>query len=147
MIDDQTLLVLPAPKNLARLVRAIGALPSGSVLCLEGGTHPAPLKAFLSEHHVPHEQRTIGGTIWPRPETYCLVVNSSTIEKLAQFVDRLAAPEVCDHLAVFQGERLLLSAYDVPDDAIQLSRDLPVDTLAAVRRALVADDAPSDNRQ
>ena len=122
-IDDA--LELPAPRDLAKLIRACSVMPEGAVLYLEDGIHPPDLKQFLAANHISSPTKLAPHTIWPRPSVHHLAVEASTIDYLAKYAETVAGPEVCIHLAVYQADRILVQATDAPGDPVLINRNLP----------------------
>jgi hypothetical protein len=118
-------LEVPAPRDLARLIRACGVMPDGSVLCLEDGVHAPDFAQFLAANRVANPSKLALQTLWPRPSVHHVPVNASTIDYLAAYAATVAGPEVCVHLAVYHDDRVLLSAPDAPGDPVLLNRHLP----------------------
>jgi hypothetical protein len=124
-------LELPPPRDLARLIRACGVMPAGSVLHLEDRVHPADLREFLTANQIPNPTKLAPHTIWPRPVADHLPVNAGTVEYLAKYAETVSEPEVCIHLAVYNQERVLVQASDAPGDPVLLNRHLQEDIIIA----------------
>lgn len=124
-------LEVPAPRDLASLIRACSVMPAGSILYLEDGVHPPDLQQFLAEHQVANPTKLALQTIWPRPSVHHLPVNASTIDYLASYAETVAAPEVCIHLAVYGDGGVLVSAPDAPGDPVLINRHLPEAVITA----------------
>ena len=129
-------LEIPPPRDLARLIRACGVMPAGSVLYLEDGIHPPDLAQFLAAHQVANPTKLARGTIWPRPSVHHLPVDADTIAYLASYAETVAGPEVCIHLAVYRDDRVLVSAHDVPGDPVLVNRHLPEAIITAFAEQL-----------
>jgi hypothetical protein len=129
-------LEVPPPHDLARLIRACGVMPVGSVLYLEDGVHPADLAQFLAAHQVANPTKLAPGTIWPRPPVHHVSVDASTINYLARYAETVAGPEVCIHLAVYRDDRVLVSAHDAPGDPVLVNRQLSEEIITAFAERL-----------
>jgi hypothetical protein len=127
---------VPAPRDLARLIRACGLMPSGSILYLEGGTHPPDLRQFLDAHQVPQPTKLAPHTIWPRPRVDHVPIAAGTIEYLAGVAEKVAGPELCIHLCVHDNTRVLVSAPDAPGDPVLISKTLPAEIIDQFSKAL-----------
>jgi hypothetical protein len=122
-------LELPAPKSLPRLIRALEAMPVGSVLYLEGFAHPSDIEQFLVDRQVVQPTQVARHTIWPRSSVHHLPIDTATIEQLARFAETVAGPELCMHLVVYSDARVLISAHDAPRDPVLVNKNLPVDVI------------------
>jgi hypothetical protein len=102
-------------------------MPADSVLYLEGTSIAPAVKAYLEERPAPARRRIWRGTLWPRPAVFHLPV--SHVQGLRALAERHAEPEICDHLAVYHDDRLLLTAYDAGFGEVYLARSLPEETI------------------
>jgi hypothetical protein len=118
-------LQLPAPRDLALLIRAFDVMSPGSILYLEGGAHPSDLREFLGAHQIANPVQVARHTIWPRQAVNHLLLTADTIQYLARFADTVAGPELCLHCAVYRDGQMLVSAHDAPNDPVLVSRQLP----------------------
>jgi hypothetical protein len=125
------------PDNASRFIRALPTLATtDSFLFLEGGTWPEPLRAFLEQAQVEVMPKPALGTLWPR-HTYCsLPAAAAVLEGLASLAEGLSHGEVCDHLHVFRGDRVLLSGYDAFDDEFWLAADVPEQSVRTFSEAV-----------
>src|SRR5437868_6810936 len=72
----------------AAFFRALPDLvPDGSILLLEGGAHPAPVRTFLEEHAVPAEATVALGTVWPRSTVFHLQATAALLRQLADLAE------------------------------------------------------------
>jgi hypothetical protein len=129
-------LEVPAPRDLARLIRACGVMPAGSVLYLEDGVHPPDLRQFLAAHQLANPTKLAPHTIWPRPSVHHVPLTVSTINYLAGYSETVAGPEVCIHLVVYREDRVLVSAPDAPGDPVLVNRHLPDEIVRAFAELL-----------
>jgi hypothetical protein len=129
-------LEVPASRDLALLIRACGVMPAGSVLYLEGGTHPADVRQFLDAHQVSQPTKLAPHTIWPRPVVHHISITSETIEYVARVAETVAGPELCIHLCVYADDRVLVSAPDAPGDPVLINRHLPDEIITAFAESL-----------
>jgi hypothetical protein len=127
-------LELPAPKSLAQLIRALEAMPVGSVLYLEGGEHTSDIRQFLVDHRVLKPTQVARHTVWPLQPVHHLPIDTTTIEYLARFAENAAGPELCDHLVAYQDARVLVSAHDAPTDPVLVDKNLPVEVIDSFAR-------------
>jgi hypothetical protein len=110
----------------SRFFKALVLLvPSEAVIMLEGGVHPPLLRALLEEQNTLVHPRPALGTLWPAAPCFCVPATAEILERLAALSQSLPYPEVCEHLHVFTGERVLLSGYDAFADPFYLAGDLP----------------------
>ena len=127
---------LPAPRDLALLIRALDVISPVSILYLEGGVHPSDLREFLGAHQIANPVQVARHTIWPRPAVNHLLLTAETIQYLARFADAVAGPELCLHLAVYRDGQVLVEAHDAPSDPVLVSRQLPEEIIDRFARRL-----------
>jgi hypothetical protein len=134
-LEQERAIDLGLVRDLYALLAAIDELmPEGAVLYVEG-TNIAPDVARLLEAHPAEESRpVVRGTIWPRPRAYHLPIAGSNVGRLRSLAESHAEPEICDHLVVYSGDRVLLSAYDAGSSHAYVSADLPPETVERLRR-------------
>jgi hypothetical protein len=114
----------------SRFFRALILLaPSDAIVMLEGGGHPTALRAFLEEQSTTADPRPALGTVWPAAPYFCVPARAEVLERLATLSQALPYREVCDHLHVFTGERVLLPGYDAFELPFYLAGDLPEDAV------------------
>src|SRR5215467_12631044 len=79
--------VTPTP-DLPAFLRALPQLVApDSILYLEGGTPPEPVREFLEAHCVPEQSHVAMGTIWPRPQVFHLPATGENLCQLAQLAE------------------------------------------------------------
>jgi len=116
----------------AEFLRALqGLVPAGSILFVEGGAHPAPLRRLLEEHAVPPEAKVALGTVWPRSTVFHLQVTPALLSQLADLAETCASPELCSHLHVYTGDGVLLQRHDAFSDPFYVSKRIPLERLEA----------------
>lgn len=106
------------------LLRAIdAAMPRGAVLEVIGARHDA-LVAFLADYP---------GLVQRNPSDFRLSVQAGALTDLARVAGECPADEICTHLFVYDGDRILLEAFDRDrgEDVVWLSCRMPK---AALRR-------------
>jgi hypothetical protein len=103
--------------------------PEGAFLLVEGGAHSPPLRALLEQHRVSVEPRPALGTLWPAAPYFCVPTTEEVLERLARVTASCSYPEVCYHLHVFAGDRVLLSGYDAFSDPFYVSSDISEDAI------------------
>ncbi|MBI4342345.1 MAG: hypothetical protein HY599_03140 [Candidatus Omnitrophica bacterium] len=99
--------------------------PEGSVLYLEGTSIGKEVQEFLKARAPEKVTRVELGTIWPRPQTFHMLLTAENITELAALAEKHALPELCDHLHVYKDSTVLLEAHDILDRCISLSGALP----------------------
>ena len=106
--------------------RSVGQLlPSASVVCLEGGDQPLPLRDFLERHSVPPRAQVARGTYWPRASVFHLPATPEHLTTLADLAGPLRYPEVCDHLHTYDDQGVFLQWYDAFAASLFLSKRVP----------------------
>jgi hypothetical protein len=111
-------------------------LPVGATLCLEEGSMDRGLRLFLEEHAVPPGREIERGTTWPKSKLHHAPVLPELMAEVQDFADRLAEPEVCEHLFAYLGDDLLMEWYDAWTDPLKVSRSIPGANLAVLCRRL-----------
>ena len=99
------------------------ALPRPSVMFVEGTTIAPEVMALLEECSTDPGRDDLWGTVWPRSDGFHIPVTDENVRALAALAERHATPELCDHVTVYSGDRILLLAHDVGSD-VWLSSDL-----------------------
>jgi hypothetical protein len=125
--------------DLHALLRALEeAMPDDAVLYVEGTSIVSAIEELLQVHAIEPVAHVTRGTIWPRPRRFHVPTNRVLLGRLRELADRHAAPEVCDHLVVYRGDEVLLSAYDAGTETVWVRRDFPEEALARLRTLLSA---------
>ena len=107
-----------------------------AVVQVEGGAHAEPLRLFLSRQAIECEPHAALGTVWPASSYFCIPATIPVLEELAALTASLPGPEVCDHLHVFVGPRVLVSGYDAFSDPFYISGVVPEGALADFCRSI-----------
>ena len=111
--------------DLYALLRAIDeTMPKDATLYIEGNSIAAEIKSFLSSRDA------------PEPETFHLPLGGTNLTEFRALAEHHAEPEVADHLAVYRGDELLLTAHDAGDGEARISRALPKRTVQRLRGGL-----------
>lgn len=103
------------------------ALPRDATLYIEGPRNTAVINVLV-KNPARARQKIQVGTLWPRAAAYHVPNDEQLIEHLIELAERMASPEIADHLVVYRGEQVLVSAYDVGDEEVWVSRDLGEDS-------------------
>jgi hypothetical protein len=124
----------------AQFLHALETLvPEGSILFLEGGTQPPPLRAFLDRHAALSDVKVALGTAWPRGRVFHVPTAPTILRELAELADKCASPELCDHLHVYSSEGVLPQWYDAFVDPFYVSKRVPPEQFEAFCGALKTD--------
>jgi hypothetical protein len=107
-----------------------------AVFFLEGGAHPPALSRFLEEHAVPPRVKVARGTLWPRGSVFHVPTEPSVLMDLAELAEQCAGPEICDHLHVYEDDRILLEWHDAFSDPFSVSRQLSEERMQEFCRKL-----------
>ena len=110
--------------------------PANSILFLEDGAFPSKFEAFLKSNSIACDIVLAPGTIWPKPRAYHLPIQPKLMLELAQWGAKLAEPELCSHLRIHDGKKLLLHWYDFPHDPMYVSAELGEQAVASLARQL-----------
>lgn len=124
-------------RDIAALARAIGALPDESTVYLEGNSMAKDVREVLERFAVESSTTVKRGTIWPKPRIYHAPAGPEFLSALEDLAERHAIPEIGDHLIVYAGEQVLLSAYDL-GDRVYVSRRLSPAVVEEVRARISA---------
>jgi hypothetical protein len=112
--------------DVSRFLRALPILVSSDgFLFLEGGAYSDALRDFLKSETVEVSPRPALGTVWPRQGYAAIPATARVLGALAALSEGLPSSEVCTHLHVFRGEKVLLSGYDAFSGEFWLSADVP----------------------
>ena len=76
---------------------------------------------FFEAHVEEGEYLPLCGTFWPKSTAYRCKLTPEFVEGLFNICETHAVPEICDHLFVYSGNRLLLGWYDAFDSQLILS--------------------------
>ena len=97
--------------DLYALLRAIDeAMPDDAVICIEGTSVPADVASFLEPRQAPHPSAIAPHTYRPEPQFFHLPLTGTNLSELRSLAERHAEPEIADHLVVYRGRDVLLSA-------------------------------------
>jgi hypothetical protein len=88
------------------------ALPAATTLFIEGTSLTRDVDNFLQSAVEPGDYLPDRQTLWPRPKQYRVRVDGPTLAALADLAERHAAPEILDHLFVYDGSKVLLEFPD-----------------------------------
>ena len=99
------------------------ALPRGVVMFIEGTSTPE-VKELLADRAVAPVRDDLWATIWPRSPRFDLPLTSENLRDLRALAERPSGEGVfCDHVIVYDGDRILMYAHDVGGE-VWLSGDL-----------------------
>ena len=117
--------------DLAHFIAELGDLGhSGYVLCLDGMI-AAEVETYLRARPSSIENSTDQGFLKMRSKVFFMPITGESALGLAKLSENYAEPEVCDHLRVYEGNRLVLSWHDVPFDPVYFASEVAE---ATVRR-------------
>jgi hypothetical protein len=133
-LDNESAVEFGTFKNLPKFLRVVGTAFPGAFLHLEGSTIDSTVRRCLAPNLLEQPVHVARGTIWPRCDRLVAVIDESLMECLSSAAERLATPEVADHLVISTQSAVLLEAYDLHDPQIRISATLT----AGVREQLLA---------
>ncbi len=107
----------------ALLAGIVAAMPRASIMFIEGTSIVPEAKTLLYDRSVEPQRDDLWGTVWPRPQGFHVPLTDQNVDDLRALADRLAIPEVCDHITVYDADQILLIAHDVGSE-VWLSGDL-----------------------
>ena len=125
-------------RALARLFAAIDeAAPETAVLYVEGTRIPTEIRDFLEQRRILPAAVPTAGTIFPRPAKFHMPLRKENLRQLRALAKRYGPLEVCEHVVVYEGESVLLDAYDAGDGEVHVNRRLlPSERIARLREIL-----------
>ena len=126
-LTDETHRELGRRVSLEVVLAALRLLPVSATVFIEGTSIAPEASAFLTEHAQEPGREDLSGIIWPRSEQFHVALGPAVLDGLDELAERHAVPELMDHLVVYDGDLVLLAAYDLGSDPILISRDLPTD--------------------
>ena len=140
VFGPETHVELPAPRDLTALIRALrDPALRPALLFVEGTSMDHEVEAFLAARAVEPLAEDLSGTKWPKSRQLHVPLDDQVVETLAGLAERLAPPEVCDHLVVYREDVLLLAAYDAGRDPVWLARTVASDARVRITRCLDAE--------
>jgi hypothetical protein len=124
--------------TLSRLFAAIDEVaPETAVLYLEGTRIPTEIREFLEQRSVSTGAVPTAGTIFPRPAKFHMPLRKENLRQLRALAQGYGLLEACDHVVVYEGDRVLLDAYDAGDGEVHVNRQLlPPERIARLREIL-----------
>jgi hypothetical protein len=96
---------------------------SGYVLSLDG-VIAADVETYLRARPGTIENRTDQGFLKMRSKVFFMPITGESAQGLARLSENHADQEVCDHLRVYEGNRLILSWHDVPFDPVYFGSEV-----------------------
>ncbi len=125
--------------DLRVLIRAIdAAMPKSAIIYIEGDSIVPEVASFLTSHLASEPRDVWPGSSSRRSRAFHVHLTGTNLAELSVLADSYAAPEVCDHVAVYKGDELLLTAYDAGENYVEVSKSLPDETIQHLRAALGA---------
>ena len=110
--------------DLTHFIAALGDLGhSGYVLCLDG-VIAADVETYLRARPSNFENRTDQGFLKMKSKVFFMPITGESEQGLASLSQKHADPEVCDHLRVYEGNKLILSWHDVPFDPVYFASEV-----------------------
>ena len=106
--------------------------PEATHIFIEGGSIASDVAACYARFADPGPYLAETQTIWPRSKKFRCVATRGFFEELANLAKDHAAPELLDHLSLYEGERVLLFWHDAFANAILLNHELPEATVASL---------------
>ena len=117
-----------SPPDFSEFLRHLPAfMPAASVLCLEDVNAP-DIEAYFLERPSTYENEPNHGFLL-RPKVFYMPITEENLRGLAALSERYAEPEVCSHLRVYQGDRIILSWHDLPSDPFYVVIEIGEDVL------------------
>lgn len=135
-LEGQDSWEVSATDDVEAFLRALPQIaPSGAMVYFEG-TGERHVADYLGRVAVPPLAHVARGTIWPRQGQYHVPLTRERMEALAEFLESNPAGYFCSHLHVYHEGKVLLQWYDAFSDPMQLTRDVPEETVRMFAAAL-----------
>ena len=110
--------------DLSHFIAELGEFgQTGYVLCLEG-VIAADVETYMSIRPSTIENRTDQGFLKMRSKEFFMPITAESAHGLAKLSEEHAEAEVCDHLRVYEGNKLILSWHDVPFDPVYFGSEV-----------------------
>jgi len=104
---------------------------------VEGTTIAPEIERLLDRSSVPPLAVPTAGTIYPASAKFHMPLRKDNMLQLQALAQRHPFPEVCDHIVVYEGDTVLLDAYDAGDGEVHVNRSaLSSDRIARIREIL-----------
>jgi len=127
-------------RRLDTLLEALDVgMPADAIVYVEGVAFADDVRASLAALPAAPEalrRADLRGTLWPSPSSFHLPVSSGVLAVLRDLEKRHASPEVCAHLAVYRGEKILALAHDAGDGVLLVGHTLPNDAVEKMRQVV-----------
>jgi hypothetical protein len=120
-------------------------LPRCAVMFIEGTSITPDSRKILAERSIEPERDDLWGTVWPRSEGFDLPVTDDNLHGLRELAGSRPACEICDHVTVYSGDRILLVAHDVGSEVL-VNRELPAEAVRRFREFARASQPSSPSR-
>ena len=110
-------------------------LPEATHLFIEGSSVAGDVETLYARFADPGPYLPRRQTLWPRSKIFRCVAARPFFDELADLSVRHAAPEVLDHLSIYERDRMLLDWHDAFANALLLDGSLPETTVARLAGA------------
>ena len=107
-------------------------LPSATLFFAEGNAITRDVEDCYLRFADPGPYIPKRQTLWPRSRLFRCSAEPAFFQALSHLGARHAAPELLDHLSIYEGERALLEWHDAFANAILLDATLPEATVACL---------------
>ena len=119
------------------MLRCFAALfPPDALLYVEGTSITRTLREFLHSRRAEQVTPVRVGTLWPRPYRFHMPIHQGNLSRLATLIEGRPLRELCDHMHVYQGQTVLLEAYDAINDHVDLSPMIAEDRMQSFSKQL-----------
>ena len=118
----------PGDDYVGLLQKITEVLPPGMTLFVENTRSPL-VASYLRDRPAEEPLAVASGSRWSRPDFYHMPMTVENIAGLAELMNRVAAPEVGDHLHVYRETTAFLIWYDYPDSPLYLRKDVTEDAV------------------
>ena len=123
--------------DLYALLRAIDeTMPKDATLYVEGSSIARAVREFLGARPAASDRELERGTRFPVPKTFHMPLEGGNLAGLRALAELHAEPEICDHLAVYRDDELLLMAHDAGFGDVEVASSLPEDAVRRFRLTL-----------
>ncbi len=111
-------------------------LPNNSTLYFEGGSPRNELLTFLKTHAIPEEAHVAVATLWPKPLYYHIPATEQNLDRLAEFSEFCAQPELAVHFHVYHQGKVLLEWHDAFGQPMLLDGAIPENKIVSFANTL-----------
>lgn len=96
---------------------------NNSTLCLEGVSAPE-IESYLQRRPTSYKNETNQGFLKMGSKIFFMPITEDNLQGFVLLTEKYAEPEICDHLRVYRGDKIILSWHDLPSDPFYVSNEI-----------------------